>query len=149
MTFSSSQRQCESHDTLKALITDYFGNPKSFYQRTNKRRPSAEILDSFCDLGFAILQGVDPEPALKERWEIGDILDSCLLWCGAKISCSLVRYVVEKRGVLKNTILTKNEFKSESGENTVHVAVENGRDDVVDYLLAPWAKEPVRTPSLT
>jgi hypothetical protein len=145
----SSPRKLQPAAILKPLIADFFKNDQSFCKsndkKTRQQTDLLNLLNSPCNLGVA--SGKDFEEALNRLQSWPYIFISCLLWCGAQVECSLVRYVVEKRGVSAIDILTKAEFRNDSGENTVHVAVKHGRDDVVDYLLTPWARDPVRTPS--
>lgn len=151
MTSPPSETQSEDDARLAALITDYCTNPRTWHDRIRLQKKIN--IRSLCDFGFAILHGNDPELALlrHQPWGPADrFVLSCLLWCSAQIECSfkVVEYIVEKLNFSIIDALMNGEFKYTTGENVVHIAIVNGRVDVVDCLVAPWARKPVRTPSL-
>lgn len=108
------------------------------------------LFGSFYSFGFAIHH----DETLKAQQFFNELLKKFrfsgfyrrLLLCGAGASCPLVRHVVEILKVSINDVLNDSMYRSDHGENALHIAIENNRNDVVDYLLKDWAQVPVGTP---
>jgi hypothetical protein len=76
-------------------------------------------------------------------------VERCLLLCGAEASYLLVKYVIKARNVSIIDLLSFETYRNDHGENALHIAIKNGRNDVIDYLLKDWVHIPVETLQLS
>jgi hypothetical protein len=119
---------------------------RSFFHSSDVEEHFFECL---YNLGLAIHMH-DAEQARKLFREI-DLLRAvdldvceCLLQYGARNNISFVKFIVDERDTSKFELLTRSYYRNDHGENVLHVAMQNKRNDVVKYLLEDWVRLPVR-----
>lgn len=151
MASTSSGRQDWDEAGFRRSIQRYFDSGVKVRNREGKV-PSAEqenrLLSSIYDLGFAIHHDdtLKADQFFRElSFHFGSFeVKRCLVLCGAEASFTLLRYVVEKQYVSITYVLSREIYRNVRGENALHIAIENSRNDVVDYLLKDWVQIPVR-----
>ena len=148
MESTSSVRQNWDKASLRGLIQDYYENHQDFGLVIDEPgvhfRRDTSFFNSIQDLGLAI-HDRDSSKArqLFAAHSRNPRVSLCLLWCGAKTNCSLVEFIVEEGKISIIDVLSSRVYRNDHGESALHIAIENDRNDVVDYLLANWALIPV------
>jgi hypothetical protein len=86
------------------------------------------------------LEGYEHGGVEFEHW-----FQKCTLLFGAERDLNLVRYIVESDQVSRDEILERKVWKetNDFARNALLVAMENGKKDVVEYLLSDWISRPV------
>ena len=153
MASTSSGQRSWDESGFRELIQRYFEHRKP-YPTINFRLPedNATFLNYIYDIGFAIhhentleaKQMLDELRLKPDDSEYQEII-RCLLLCGGEASYSLVRFFVEEETLEITGLLSSARFRNKNGENPLHIAIENDRSDVVDYLLKEWVQIPVKT----